>query len=82
MPPAAVHQTLPGRNRLRVAVLPFEGRAGREETLASSLSHEIAAALARFRWFDVISSSSFLSRPLSHFTSEDLLRKQIPGITK
>jgi TolB-like protein len=76
--PAAVpqdypHRPLPGRNRLRVAVLPFDGRGAREENLASSLSHEIAAALARFRWFDVISPASVF-RPVS---SDDLLRQQL-----
>ena len=42
------HRPLPGRNRLRVAVMPFEAKGTqREETLAASLSHEISAALAR-----------------------------------
>jgi len=53
--PSHLHKTLPCRTRLRVAVLPFNGRGANESHLASSLSHEIAAALARFRWFDVIS---------------------------
>ena len=66
------HRPVPGRNRLRVAVLPFEGRGERQgleraEDLAVSLNHDIASALARFRWFDVIS-------PIS-FTSEDFLQR-------
>ena len=45
----------PSRNRLRVGVLPFlAARSSRDEGVALSLSQEIAAALARFRWFDVI----------------------------
>src|SRR5262249_47833832 len=69
----SVRRPLPGRNRLRVAVLPFEGRgegksAERGEDLAFSLSHDIAAGLARFRWFDVIA-------PIS-FSSEDFLQRK------
>jgi tetratricopeptide (TPR) repeat protein len=61
---------LPGRNRLRVAVLPFTAKGGdREEAAAFSLSHQIGAALARFRWFDVIS-------PV-HGGSEALLHRQL-----
>src|SRR5262249_34524918 len=76
-----VHQLLPGRSRLRVAVLPFEGKGGgksaeRGEDLAFSLSHDIAAALARFRWFDVVTPVSFMSRTLVSFTSEDLLQRE------
>jgi TolB-like protein len=84
LPPHAelnAHQPLPARNRLRVAVLPFEGNgqgksAERGEDLASSLSHDIAAALARFRWFDVVAPISFISRPLVNFTSEDFLQRR------
>ena len=76
-------QRLPGRNRLRVAVLTFEGKgegksAERGENLALSLSHDIAAALARFRWFDVVAPVSSIHRPLVNFTNEDfLLRKDL-----
>ncbi len=71
------NQPLPGRNRLRVAVLPFEGNAGgkgaeRAQDLAFSLSHDIATALARFRWFDVVAP---VSGPLVHLTSDDVLRR-------
>ena len=46
---------LPNRNRLRVGVLPFLAiRSPRDEGWRFSMSQEIAAALARFRWFDVI----------------------------
>jgi len=71
------HQLLPGRNRLRVAVLPFDAHASEKEAnLAFSLSHEIAAALARFRWFDVISPVSSTHMPLVNFASEDLLQRK------
>ena len=45
--------------RLRVGVLPFlaSGPVG-DEGLAFSFAQEIAAALARFRWFDVIAPVS------------------------
>ena len=45
--------------RLRVGVLPFlaSGPVG-DEGLAFSIAQEIAAALARFRWFDVIAPVS------------------------
>src|SRR5204862_5020393 len=44
--------------RLRVGVLPFQVLSPAvERNLAFSLSQEIAAALARFRWFDVIAPS-------------------------
>ena len=47
------------RDRLRVGVLPFLGtRSEKEDGLAFSLSQEVAAALARFRWFDVIAPVS------------------------
>jgi TolB-like protein len=76
--PAESDHPLPGRNRLRVAVLLFEGKGTpREQDLASSLSYEVAAALARFRWFDVIAPVSFTCRPLVKFTSADLLVKQL-----
>jgi DNA-binding SARP family transcriptional activator/tetratricopeptide (TPR) repeat protein len=43
------------RNRLRVGVLSFHvSTSSIDQGLAFSLSQEIAAALARFRWFDVI----------------------------
>jgi TolB-like protein len=72
------HSSLPARNRLRVAVLPFEER-GKEkhagEDLGFSLSRDIADALARFRWFDVVTSISLIARPLVNFTSIDFLQR-------
>jgi TolB-like protein len=75
------HRPLPGRNRLRVAVLPFEGKgegkaAERGEGLAFSLSHDIAAGLSRFRWFDVVAPLSFVYRPSINYTGEDLLQRK------
>lgn len=60
---AEVPKPFPGRNRLRVGVLAFKA-SDKEESLALSLSHEIAAGLARYRWFDVITPGS-LRRSLS-----------------
>jgi TolB-like protein len=71
------HRPLPGRNRLRVAVLPFEGKgAERGEDLAVSLSHDIAAALARFRWFDVVTPISFVSRVPRNLTNGAFLERE------
>jgi TolB-like protein/Flp pilus assembly protein TadD len=54
-----IHRPTPSRHRLRVAVLSFrEIDCKNEKGLGLSLSHEIAAGLARFRWFDVIGPTS------------------------
>jgi DNA-binding SARP family transcriptional activator len=52
---AAPAQPQPNRSRLRIGVLPFrtDPSTGSDD-LAVSLSEEVAADLARFRWFDVI----------------------------
>jgi DNA-binding SARP family transcriptional activator/TolB-like protein/Tfp pilus assembly protein PilF len=56
--PPAFHPA-PIRHRLRVCVLAFrEIDCKNEKGLGLSLSHEIAAGLARFRWFDVIGPTS------------------------
>lgn len=71
-------RSAPARSRLRVGVLRFEGTwSANEETLAFSLSHEIAAALARFRWFDVITPISMARRSLSNFVADGLQRHQL-----
>src|ERR1700730_17489376 len=54
-----IHRATPRRHRLRVGVLSFREIDGKnEQGLGLSLSHEIAAGLARFRWFDVISPTA------------------------
>ena len=65
----------PNRNRLRVGVLPFlaTGPLG-NDGLALSLSQEIGAGLARFRWFDVISPMALMHRPPLALISEESLR--------
>jgi TolB-like protein/Tfp pilus assembly protein PilF len=65
----------PNRSRLRVGVLPFLANAShREESLALSLSQEIAAALARFRWFDVIAPIALKRRDPANSLTDDVLR--------
>lgn len=73
-------EPLPARNRLRVAVFPFQAigqgrRTERWEDLAFSVSQDIAAALARFRWFDVVTPVSFNSGPLVNFASAALVHR-------
>jgi DNA-binding SARP family transcriptional activator/Tfp pilus assembly protein PilF len=64
------------RRRLRLGVLPFLAtRAKDDQNLALSLSQEVAAGLARFRWFDVIAPASLARKPSAHL-SEDLLRRK------
>ena len=69
-------QAAPVRDRLRVGVLPFlASGAPQDESLALSLSQEIAAALARFRWFDVIAPMMLMRRGGVAQVTEDPLRQ-------
>src|ERR1043165_5965939 len=66
----------PPRTRLRVGVLPFLAPpTPRDESLSISLSQEIAAALARFRWFDVIAPLTLMRKPAAAASGEDMLRR-------
>jgi len=72
---AKAAQAAPNRNRLRVGVLPFlAARSPRDEGVALSMSQEIAAALARFRWFDVIAPVALKRRDGASSLSDDVLR--------
>ena len=65
----------PVRTRLRVGVLPFHAtRAIEDDGLALSLSQEIAAALARFRWFDVIAPVTLMRGETATVANDDPLR--------
>jgi DNA-binding SARP family transcriptional activator len=76
-PDAKTELRKPTSNRLRVGVLPFLAmRSPREEGLAFSLSQEIAAALARFRWFDVIAPVSLSRKPFEPVVTDDLLKRK------
>ena len=46
----------PTASRLRIGVIPFQTTNDQNAQLAFSLSQEIASALARFRWFDVVTA--------------------------
>jgi DNA-binding SARP family transcriptional activator/Tfp pilus assembly protein PilF len=64
------------RRRLRLGVLSFLAiRARDDQNLAFSLSQEIAAGLARFRWFDVIAPATLARKPSARL-NEDLLRQK------
>jgi DNA-binding SARP family transcriptional activator len=71
------HKPLAGRHRLRVGVLPFDAHdSENERDLAFSLSHGVAAALSRFRWFDVITPASMRYPPLATLLSKDVFQQQ------
>jgi tetratricopeptide (TPR) repeat protein len=71
-----IQPALAHRRRLRVGVLSFLAtRTKDDQNLAFSLTQEIAAGLARFRWFDVIAPPSLGRRPSAHL-SEDLLKRK------
>lgn len=53
---ASVTAAVPTASRLRVGVIPFQANAEENAQLAFALSQEIASALARFRWFDVVAA--------------------------
>jgi DNA-binding SARP family transcriptional activator len=77
--PAATnfHAPVPERSRLRVGVLSFDSNGPEnDQDLALSLSHEVATALARFRWFDVISPVAMMQRPLATLLSKDAFERQ------
>jgi DNA-binding SARP family transcriptional activator len=74
---ADFHTPVPERSRLRVGVLSFDSDdSGNDQDLALSLSHEVATALARFRWFDVINSVATMQRPLATLLSKDAFARQ------
>ena len=67
----------PERSRLRVGVLSFDSNGSEsDQDLALSLSHEVATALARFRWFDVITPVAMMQRPLATLLSKDTFQRQ------
>lgn len=70
-----VNRPLPPTRRLRVGVLPFHAlNTRRDRELSVALSVEIASALARFRWFDVIALA--VQGP-SVAESRDSVRKEV-----
>jgi TolB-like protein/Tfp pilus assembly protein PilF len=74
--PRKKQRVAPARNRLRVGVLPFlSDGTERVQDLAFSLSQEIAGALTRFRWFDVIAPLSLRRTPTTRFVGEHELRR-------
>jgi DNA-binding SARP family transcriptional activator/TolB-like protein/Tfp pilus assembly protein PilF len=53
---ASIAVAAPTASRLRIGVIPFQSTTEDNAQLAFSLSQEIASALARFRWFDVVAA--------------------------
>jgi DNA-binding SARP family transcriptional activator len=68
----------PPSGRLRVGVLPLQASpfVGNNR-LAFLVSQEIAAALARFRWFDVITPITLAGSPSAETSQNMLQRKQL-----
>jgi DNA-binding SARP family transcriptional activator/TolB-like protein/Flp pilus assembly protein TadD len=67
----------PKRSHRRVGVMPFVPiRPAVDNNLAFSIAQEVAAALARFRWFDVVAPTGLMRGPGPTFTSDVELRRQ------
>lgn len=61
----------------RVGVIPFVAiRPAVDDNLAFSIAQEVAAALARFRWFDVVAPTALMRGPAPTFLSDIELRRQ------
>jgi len=64
------------RTNLRIGVMPFLAmRPAHDENLGFSLAQEVAAALARFRWFEVVAPVALMRGPSPTFMNEDILRR-------
>ncbi len=66
----------PKRSHRRVGVLPFVPISDVDDNLAFSLAQEVAAALARFIWFDVVAPTALMRVPAPTFLSDVELRRQ------
>ncbi len=65
------------RGHRRVGVMPFMPIAPAvDDNLAFSIAQEIAAALARFRWFDVVAPTGLMRGLAPTFLSDVELRRQ------
>jgi len=67
----------PKRGHRRVGVIPFVPiPAAVGDNLAFSIAQEVAAALARFRWFDVVAPTALMRGLAPTFLSDVELRRQ------
>src|SRR6185503_8280362 len=65
------------RGHRRVGVIPFVPiPAAIGDNLAFSIAQEVAAALARFRWFDVVAPTALMRGLAPTFLSDVELRRQ------
>lgn len=68
---------VPQRSHRRVGVMPFVAiPSAVDDNLAFSIAQEIAAALARFRWFDVVAPNALMRGVAPTFLSDVELRRQ------
>ena len=67
----------PKRSHRRVGVMPFVPvPSDVDDNLAFSLAQEVAAALARFIWFDVVAPTALMRGPAPTFLSDVELRRR------
>src|ERR1051325_979213 len=68
---------VPKRSHRRVGVMPFTPISSKaDHNLAFSLAQEVAAALARFVWFDVVAPTALMRVPVPTFLSDVELRRR------
>jgi len=67
----------PKRSHRRVGVMPFTPiSSDADHNLAFSLAQEVAAALARFIWFEVVAPTALMRVPIPTFLSDVELRRR------
>jgi DNA-binding SARP family transcriptional activator len=74
---SCAHAIVSARSHRRVGVLPFLAVPSRvDDAVAFTLAQEIAAALARFQWFDVVAPTALMPAPAPTFLSDVELRRR------
>jgi DNA-binding SARP family transcriptional activator/Tfp pilus assembly protein PilF len=66
----------PKRSHRRVGVMPFLAISAVDDNLAFSIAQEVAAALARVRWFDVVAPNALMRGIAPTFLSDVELRRR------
>lgn len=75
--PTKAAPALAKRSHRRVGVLPFAAIPPEvDDRLSFTIAQEVAAALGRFRWFDVVAPMALVPAPAPSFINDSVLRRR------